>query len=681
MPPRPRETCTACSLRRQKCDRQLPCGRCIKRGERNRCTRQWPGDKYDPSVHRVSPRSQPNKKRKNSPHAHHVSPSFVTDATNSGLLEEKDVASAEREPEANGPEIGLTGYEWANEDPRLQYSFRPFERKALRRPLAAQTRQHATSPSQWVSTIGVGFGSAADAQETFLQMLLPSVDSIWKLVDYHELYLLWYHGCYHGPTLRWELYSVLSSQEQVSSLMIRGLDLQWLALLFAVITGSLTCATSRQLEQLGFSKSEAVKLSMQWYKATIICLNQAEYTTNHTIYSLHAIATLTMSAHPLGRSSELSILMGSALKIAQSLGLDQLRQNPALEQILPTTSEEQRHTLLRLEVGRRLWSQLCIQDWMSLPFAGNHCINPLHFTTTKPSSRNHLTMDPIPATFPTYVSYGNYLFEIAKLMATHHEAMLRATTPFTKYEQVLDFDSRMRTLATQDMPRYFHVVEPIDPAWPKWVPWARRSLTICFAHKIIMIHRQFIRPSFANPAYSTTRVTCIAAAKTILNEAKQMDEKSGPIIWVDKAFCVVAGIVLCLDLFHRQSQLDPEYQSYHDLVVECISLLQKFETSVVAVRGAGLLAALISEIDRQHLNLSWPPQNIKMSHIFQSLAVDTRADNGLQNIDPQLNPAAWGVDARDNNMPVMPELFPPQAGFCNRFLLKELLDFETDPRT
>ncbi|KIX99221.1 uncharacterized protein Z520_04797 [Fonsecaea multimorphosa CBS 102226] len=683
MPPRLRETCTACSLRRQKCDRQVPCGRCVKRGVADRCTRQWPGDRYDPSIHRVYPKSRSNKKKRTStPHALGLTPSSVTDVSDPGPLEGIEAAAAEPqpEPEPDGLDVSWTGGDWANDDPRLQYSFRPFERKQLRRPLASQNRQHAASPSQWVSATGIGFSSSADAQETFLQMLIPGIDHIWRLVDYHELFLLWYHGCYHGPTLRWELHSLLSSQEPSASLVIRGLDLQWLALLFAIMAGSLTCATSRQLEQWGFSKSEAVKLSMQWYKATITCLNQAEYTTNHSIYALHAIATLTMSAHSLGRSSELSVLLGSALKIAQSLGLDQLCHNPTLEQILPATSEEKRHTLLRTEVGRRLWSQLCIQDWMSLPFAESHCINPLHFTTTKPSSRNHLTMDPIPATFPTYISYGNYLFEIAKLMVAHHEAMLRATTPFTKYEQVLDFDVRMRTLATQGMPRYFHVVEPIDPAWPEWVSWARRSLTICFAHKIIMIHRHFIRPSFTNPAYSITRVTCVAAAKTTLNEAKQTDEKNGPIIWVDKAFCVVAGIVLCLDMFHRQSRSDPEYQTHRDLVVECIALLQKFDTSVVAIRGAGLLSALVSELERQPSAPSWPPQNIKMSDIFKSLAVDTTADNGLQSINPQSAAAAGGMDARDNNMPIVPELFPPQAGFCNRFLLKELLDFDTQSR-
>ncbi|KAJ5633131.1 hypothetical protein N7490_009470 [Penicillium lividum] len=384
---------------------------------------------------------------------------------------------------------------------------------------------------------------------------MPSADHIWKLVHYHEVYLLWYHGCYHGPTLRSELESALDDQDgQARTLVVRGLNLQWLALLFAIMAGSVTCATETRLAEWGFSKREVSSLSEQWYKATISCLNEAEYTSNPDMYSIHALATLSMSAHPLGHSQELSVLLGAALKIAQCLGVNRLHHDPAMEIISGNSKEEQRNKLLKREISRRLWSFLCINDWMSLPFTDSHNINPLHFTTIKPSSRNHLTMDPITPTFPTYTSYGNYLYEIAKLMVNHHDAMLQTTTQFTLYETVMQYDSRIRTLATQGIPRYFHVVEPIDPAWPPWIIWARKSLTICFAHKIIMIHRAFIRKSFTDPAYAVTRRTCLAASKTVLNEAKHKGV-DGPIIWVDKAFCVAAGVILCLDIFHRSDRV------------------------------------------------------------------------------------------------------------------------------
>jgi len=123
-----------------------------------------------------------------------------------------------------------------------------------------------------------------------------------------------------------------------------------------------------------------------------------------------------MSAHPLGFSEELTVLLGTALKIAQSLQLDRLDSKNGSEIVDETSSITHRKSILKLEIGRRLWSQLCVQDWFSLP-SGGSLIRPNEFTTIKPSNRDHVTMAHIDDTYPTYISYGNYLNDIAKVMA------------------------------------------------------------------------------------------------------------------------------------------------------------------------------------------------------------------------------------------------------------------------
>ncbi|KAF3388653.1 hypothetical protein F1880_003403 [Penicillium rolfsii] len=618
MPPhRPRQTCTECSLRRQKCDRKTPCGRCTKRGIAEKCTTSWP-EPYNPQIHRAYPRTRPRK-------------SQTTARVSSSLRSTCEVTQK-------------TGVQSSSRNLRE-------DKTVLRNWQICNSNQ---SKKSWS---GTGPKFPVTPHESFLQTLIPGTDLIWNLVDYHEVYLLWYHGCYHGPTLRFELQSAIDeNKEGIGNLAIGKLNLQWLALLFAIMAGSVTCATDARLDEWGISKKETKSLSEQWYKATITCLNEAGYTSNPEIYSIHAIATLSMSAHPLGHSQELSVLLGAAVKISQALGLNRLDHDSALENISRSSPESQRQKLLKREIGRRLWSFLCVYDWMSLPFTEAYIINPLHFTTIKPSSRNHITMDPVPASFPTYISYGNYLYEIAKLMLSHHDAMLRAKTEFTSYETVMDYDTKIRTLAIKGIPRYFHVVEPIDPAWPPWVIWARKSLTICFAHKIIMIHRAFIRQSFTNVTYKATRITCLAASKTILKEAKRTQGLEGPLIWIDKAFCVAAGIILCLDIFHR-SESDFEFQTHRSLVISCISLLQKFDNSVVAVRGAVLLSALIDARDLLALRASRSPQSVNIVDALESLAA---VRESLYH--------AFEIDQSSAT-----ELFPQQAGFSNRVLFNNLL--------
>ncbi|KIV95201.1 hypothetical protein PV10_02880 [Exophiala mesophila] len=635
---RKRSTCTECSLRRQQCDRRIPCGRCVKRGIPDKCQLNWHEGRYDPSKHRA----YPSRQRELRP----TSPRGTTDqSVTTGLLDDLPAQTTYLESETPR-EISHSSA------PRPRYVFVPYESSQLRKSsvdvaggMNASIFSSIGSASPPLSTVAV--------HEAYLQMLLPSLDHIWKLVDYHEVYLLWYHCCYHGPTFRSELESVISEQEDKTTLIVAGLDLQWLALLFSIMAGSLTCTAEWRLRDWGFSRVEAVKLSKQWYKAAIASLNHGEWTSDRKLCSVQAVTTLTMSAHCLGYSTELSILLAAALKIAQTLGLDKLSHHEPAERIDETSSNSQRLQLLKRELGRKLWSQLCVQDWMSLPFSGSHDINPLHFTTTKPSSRNHLTMEYLPATFPTYISYGNYIFEISKLVVRHHEATLQSTTPFTRYQHVLDYDAQMRDLATKGMPRYFHVVEPVDALWPEWVHWARSSLTVCFAHKIIMIHRAYIRESFTNPVYSMTRITCIAAAKTILNEAKKAKDVSGPIIWIDKAFCVAAAIILCLDIFHR-TESEPELATHRGLVVECIEQLRKFESSVIAVRGASLLSGILDEMDRARERLSWPPLSIDTHELLR-----TMSEVSPSFLDQKSEP------------PV--ELFPPQAGLSNSFLFESLL--------
>ncbi|KAH8700078.1 hypothetical protein BGW36DRAFT_424919 [Talaromyces proteolyticus] len=527
--------------------------------------------------------------------------------------------------------------------PRLHYSFAS--------PISPRNRK--------LSGLGGGDVTNLDPSsapyDDYLEALLPSKHQIYYLVDYHELYLLWYHGSYHGPTFQCELQSAIRDETDGATLDIAQLDLQWIALLFSIMVASLVCAPSAEIEEWGFHCVEVSELAAAWFKACINCLNKANYSAKRNIYSVQAIATLAMSAHILDQSAELSVLRGAATQIARGLGLDQLSHDARVDIVTSTSSEADKYKLLQRDTGRRLWFQLCVQDWISLPFSESHIIDPLQFTSCKPANRNFLTMDLIDENCPTYVSYTNYLFQIAKLMAKHHEAVLRSSTLLTKYEHTLDYDYRLRTLATKAMPKYFHIVEPIDPVWPDWIPWARRSLTICFAHKMIMIHRAFLRKSFENAAFSATQSTCLAAAKTILKEVQTRDME-GPTIWIDEAYCASAGVVLCLDILHRPPT-DTLFQTHVDLARGCISRLHRCSWSNVAGRGARVLTVLLDKIGAGTGSIA----DIELSH-----ALEMTGHEQLYDIESVLQGD-------------LAEVFPPPAGMRNKYLFGELLQIKHLP--
>jgi hypothetical protein len=132
-----------------------------------------------------------------------------------------------------------------------------------------------------------------------------------------------------------------------------------------------------------------------------------------------------------------------------------------------------------------------------------------------------------------------------------------SNTLYTRYEEVLKYDRRLRTLATQHLPLYLQNV-PLDPSWPVYVPWARRSLAISSAHKVIMIHRKFLSLSFVNPMFDFTRKTCVAASRTIIKEQKEATLENGPVLWIHQAFSVTASVsselkILAIDNFELKT--------------------------------------------------------------------------------------------------------------------------------
>lgn len=110
-----------------------------------------------------------------------------------------------------------------------------------------------------------------------------------------------------------------------------------------------------------------------------------------------------------------------------------------------------------------------------------------------------------------------------------------------------------------------------------------------------MLHRSFLGKSLTDQTFEHTRKACMDASKTILKEARQaLDTGEGPMLWIDQAFMVAAGITLSLDIFHRKNT-DPEYDEHRKHVETTIRMLSRFDKSMIAVRGVRLLTSLLAE--------------------------------------------------------------------------------------
>ncbi|EFX04326.1 c6 zinc finger domain containing protein [Grosmannia clavigera kw1407] len=617
---RTRQTCTACTRRKVKCSKTVPCTNCIRRGEIDLCAvGAIPGHVAEAREgSSVSPRQRHHQiQRHSNGHQDEVQMLWRRVAELEALLVSKSGthASVETQPRPlASPESTNTTtttdrcVDEDSQDTVIEDAASILEFLAWGRHKGAAAGSFSSNGADTISGAFVPDSLGDTSQLAVLQMLLPDERTIWRLVDYHVDSLLWFHTSFHAPAFYRQLERFFG--QHGGRVEAPGVDLLWVALLFAVLTGSITCAPDGIVrETWAIGDEERAVLSRRWFRAVVACLNQAEYTANLSIVSVQAICTLTMSAHLLGFSNTQSIHLAAAVRIAQSLGLHRIGGSGRADGIASYADRRGRAketgTTVEIETGRRLWLQLCCQDWFGIPFSESCLIHPLHSQSQPPINCHDEadTLQPLTEDVPTVTSYGRFLTAIASIMPQLQDGLLSRSTPFTRYEQVLASDRRMRTLATAGRPAFLASSTPLDPAWPAWVPWARHSLAISSAHKIIMIHRAFLSESLTNPAYGFTRRTCLAAAKTIIKEyrdvvAADRDGSSagsgGPVLWVHQAFAVAAGIILILDVLHRQPA-EPEYGPHLQLAEEVVAILHRFPTSLIAVRGVKLLSALLLE--------------------------------------------------------------------------------------
>ena len=497
--PKPRQTCTNCSVHHVKCDRRQPCTRCVRNNEANSCSREWQNGRYDPQVDRIYPKCKGDDVRQAASNSHQ--PSHAAD-----------------EPESPTWGSDLS----SGSDSESSYTPSSIIENTRAESFTNVTHHSPANPGP------------RDTKKQHLQTLVPTKSRITRLVEYHEHFLLWYHGCVHGPTFRMDLKKALQGSD---GLQLKSLDFRWSALLFAIMTASLTCSSDSVARSWGFAKAQKHGLSKRWYEASVACLRLGDYSTKFSLHSIQAIQVLSVSAHAIGFSDDQFVLCRTAFRIAQNLGLQRLAQEPELDNF-PTISAgtplSREYLFIRREVGRRIWARVCTQDWFSTPSSDMYTINRQHFTTTRPRRIDDENMKLAGDRFAVATDSISLLYDLASLMADFHDSITAISDPAAKYDQVLRYDSKMRVLGTQSMCHLFST-EITEASGSQWVRWAKGVASIVQAHKIIMIHRSFLGKSFTDPRYTYTRWASVMASKTIIREVEiAAADVERPAFWHDQ---------------------------------------------------------------------------------------------------------------------------------------------------
>ena len=560
--PKARQTCTRCSMRRQKCDRKAPCTRCVQNKEAHLCTREWPNG-YNPEIHRRYPKrdhfsdgsawpgapaamdhSGPLQHDMLPPHARPPPPAHSIGYTHSHSHSHSHARSAHVAAQQQGL-LSPDGESAQQHPPPSDIDFITYGRSDVsditldtlltnhdpypRSKNISQTHNRSENTMVPSTTL---CSNARSAEALHIQSLLPSRQQVFEMVDYHQRDMIyWTGGIYHGPSFR---KSLLEAYGQSSTLQLQDLDWRWTALLFSILSAAVIASPDHLSSAWGYSTPDKCHLTKQWGRAAISCLLLGDYTSKFHIYSIQAILNLHSSEHLVGSSKEYSVLQTASIVIAKGLGLHRLTRHPDDLKDVSELSPEEKESLLQREIGRRVWYSLCFQDWLCVMSSGTYTIQRKHFTSVKPGCYDEETMTPVGDKRPTWSHSVNYLVDMASLLTEFHDDILSQTDLESRYDTVMKYDVKVRALYAEKLPSFLSYNTPFDATWPRWVLWSRRLHHISSYHKIIMIHQSFLGRSFKNPRYTYTRWACTTAAKHIIDYVSSTDINDGPQWWIEQ---------------------------------------------------------------------------------------------------------------------------------------------------
>ena len=172
-----------------------------------------------------------------------------------------------------------------------------------------------------------------------------------------------------------------------------------------------------------------------------------------------------------------------------------------------------------------------------------YTIKKQHFTTTRPHRVDDATMFLAEDQMPLGIDFGNLMYDIASLMAEFHDSVTSLDSSISKYSKVLQYDSRLRAIATDSLPLAFSsdTAEPHSP----FVSWAKTATKIICGHKIMAIHRSFLGKSFTEGQFAYSRWASIEASKTILQEVEASSTvPERPSLWNELVKILPPSVVL-----------------------------------------------------------------------------------------------------------------------------------------
>ncbi|KAH8897558.1 hypothetical protein GQ53DRAFT_837454 [Thozetella sp. PMI_491] len=462
-------SCTACSRRKIKCDKTVPCQQCVARSEARECRREVvkvrghiragePGD----SGSRYEDVLQENARLR-------------------ALLAR---GSTEQAPTADMEDAGPQTISSRSEalERRL---FEDVSR--LSRPRVVVTEHDIAMPPRDLSDAIVKHAF----EWTFwvhYALIIPEFDR-----EHREF---------------WDRFADTKS--------FSGIDPSWLATYFSVLASNLLFMDDKDTVCVRPEGMGVMDLLRNWYDAALSFLDRADFMQNPSIHSVRSIAILGIVFNHVGDVRRHSNLWSVAIRQAQQLRMG-------------TDSGHENETYTQQQARRRLWWTLVLCDWIPVPFR-SPCINEIDFNCQIPDEvdDDELLSSSGPSRLsrskPRPIRYHIAMINISKIYyQIRYKLRLRNWAASEVAEFVFAADEQLANLIS-DLPAYLRFDEVATDTTRQrdlqnpFIPWQKESLSMVLLYYRMAISRLLQVHWLDNSITGArTRAICMSSAQGLIN--------------------------------------------------------------------------------------------------------------------------------------------------------------------
>ncbi|KAG7088968.1 hypothetical protein E1B28_012913 [Marasmius oreades] len=471
-----------------------------------------------------------------------------------------------------------------------------------------------------------------------LVSMLPDEPQSRELIQFYFDRIEWYTKIFHYPSFMAEANELFQQINQGSYLgsdnyeendvwSVGHISISFLSTLFMVICLALHLIEPEICQRLNIGIEEAAALAQTMYSAAQASLWVDNFWSNHSLEAVQCLLLMGVYHKNLDDADSHWALLGSAIKIAQNLGLARLgSENENRVYTGPWKS------IVRREIGRRVWWNLIFNDWShAAAHNGVYSIHPTQNLTGMPANVNDADLVdgrevPGPENYHHYTemtfSLTRFQFvEIHREIIDNNNTNANAmpvgisnsssnSTRAPGYGFVTETDAKLQDMLDRIPSRFQHTEQSLLYHPIKQETMGVREMETLMAlimgeTRRMRLHRPYLYRGYVDRKYAGSTEQCIDSARAVLHYLKSTPEQSAIFLkwWLVMFYGFGAAVVLFIDLCHLRSENPAAVESRKVELQEALNLFKMTQNaSTVSQNAIALLEEMLVVSEPRTLN-------------------------------------------------------------------------------